>query len=118
MSTNLRSETRKHMAETQLREFTLPEEFDHTRKSHMDSIKAYVAKKYGEGWEINDINIHSRVVRVGQISAADVVSDTNADVKYVTLGDRTRKYVREAKAVHIEKSYLGYLLTDFRPLLH
>jgi len=100
-----------------LREFTLPEEFDHTRKSHMDSIKAYVAKKYGEGWEINDINIHSRVVRVGQISAADVVSDTNADVKYVTLADGTKKSDGEAKAAHFEKSYPGYVMTDFRPLL-
>ena len=105
------------MAETQMREFTLPEEFDHTRKSHMDSINAYVAKKYGEGWAINDINIKSRVVRVGQVSAADVVSDANADVKVVTLADGTKKSDGEAKAVHFENSYPGYVMTDFRPLL-
>lgn len=105
------------MADTQLREFTLPAEFDHTRKSHMESIEAYVAKTYGEGWKITDVNIHSRVVRVGQISAADVVSDVNADVKLVSLAKGAKKSDGEAKAATFEKNYPGYVMTDFQPLL-
>lgn len=99
------------------RSFSLPDEFDHRKTSHVKKLNDYVTDKYGESFVLSGINVKTRTATVQEIIAADAVLESNTESKVVGLAEGTKKSDGDAKAVAFERDNPGFVMTDFRPLL-
>lgn len=94
----------------------LPPGFNPAR--HQKALLAKVAEKYGDGFEIDNIDLATGTATVSrQVTITEVVQDKNADSFEVKLARGTKPSDGEKVAIKLADQYDGYEMTTFEPFL-